>query len=129
MDDSPRAVAAFAGQVPALAVVVDVERHAELCEPADRGRGALDDELDDAAIVEAGAGDHRVLDMRLEAVARLQHRGDAALRPAGRALALQQHRDLEPLGEVERRGQPGGAGADDHHIVGVVISHPSRQSG
>ena len=33
-------------------------------------------------VVEPGAGGHRVVDMRLEAVARLEHRGDAALRAA-----------------------------------------------
>ena len=61
-----------------------------------RGRG-VDDMLDHFAVVEPGAGDHRVADMRFEAVAFLEHRGDAALRPAGRAFAqraLGDHRDL-----------------------------------
>ena len=75
-----------------------VERHAELGQPLDRRRRVLDDELDRRAVVEAGAGDHRVLDMAFERVARLEHRGDPALRPGGRAVgeaALGEHRDLE----------------------------------
>ena len=97
MDDAAVAVAALAGQVPAL-LAVRVERHAELGQPLDRRRRVLDDELDRGAVVEPGAGDHRVLDMALERVAGLEHRGDPALRPAGRALsALGQHRHLEAL--------------------------------
>ena len=38
-------------------------------------------------VVEPRAGDHRVVDMGLEAVAFLEHRGDPALRPARRAFA------------------------------------------
>ena len=86
MDDAAVAVAALAGQVPALAVRVAVEGHAELRQPGDRRRRMLDDELDRGAVVEPGAGDHRVLDMAFEGVAGLEHRRDPALRPAGRAL-------------------------------------------
>ena len=66
-----------------------------------------------------GAGDHRVLDMRLEAVAFLEHRGDPALGARRRAVAkraLGDHRDLVGLGEVERGGQPGRARADDEDV-------------
>ena len=86
------------------------------CDRAGRG---LDDMLDDLAVVEPGTGDHRVVDVRFEAVAFLEHRGDPALRPAGRAFterALGDHRDLAVLGEVERGGQPGRAGADDEDV-------------
>ena len=123
MDDPAVAVPALAGQVPALAVAVAGEGHAQLRQPRDRRRRVLDHELDRGAVVEAGAGDHRVLDMRLERVAGLEHRRDPALRPAGRALALGQHRHLEALREVERRRQPGRAGADDQDVV-VLASHP-----
>ena len=85
MDDAAVAVAALAGQVPGVAVGGDVERHAQLGQPLDRRRRVFDDELDGGAVVEPGAGDHRVLDMALERVAGLEHRGDPALRPAGRA--------------------------------------------
>ena len=77
---------------------------------------ALDDELDGGAVVEARPGDHRILDMGLEAVARLQHRRDPALRPACRPLAFEQHRHLEALGEIERRRQAGRARPDDQDI-------------
>ena len=82
-------------------------------------RRRADDMLDHRAVVEARAGDHRVVDMGVEAVAFLEHRGDPALRPVGRALAeraLGDHRDLARLGEVERRGQPGRARADDQDV-------------
>ena len=97
MDDAAVAVAALAGQVPGRSLVaVDVERHAELGQPLDRRRRILDDELDGRAVVEPGAGDHRVLDMALERVARLEHRGDPALRPAGRALGSRPWRAPPP---------------------------------
>ena len=108
MDDPAVAVPALAGQVPALGLA-GVERHAERRQPLDRGRRVVDDELDGRAVVEAGAGDHRVLDMALEGVARLQHRGDPALRPGGRALGkppLASTATLKRGGQVERRRQP-----------------------
>jgi hypothetical protein len=126
MDDTAAAVPAFAGQVPPLGVAG--EGHAERREPLDRRRRVLDDELDRGAVVEAGPGDHRVLDMRLERIAGLEHRGDAALSPAGRALALGQNRHLEALREVQRRRQPGRAGADDDDVEGLA-SHRSRWPG
>ena len=97
----------------------DVERHAELRQPLDRRRRAFDDELDGRPVVEPGAGDHRVLDMAVERVARLEHRRHPALRPGGRAFvepALGEHHHLEAAGEVDRRGQPGRAGADDQDV-------------
>ena len=77
---------------------------------------ARDDMLDHFAAVEPGAGDHRVADMGFEAVAFLEHRGDPALRPAGRAFAeraLGDHPDLQSGREGQRRGQPRRARADD----------------
>src|SRR5690242_14067793 len=83
MDDAPMAVAAFASQVQRT--ILGREGHAQLDQMLDGARRGLDDMLDDAAVVEAGAGDHRVVDVRFEAVAFLEHRGDTALRAgAGR---------------------------------------------
>ena len=128
MDDPAVAVAALAGQVPAIAAAVGVERHAQVREPRDRRRRVADDQLDRIAVVEPRAGDHRVLDMAFERVARLEHRRDPALRPAGRTLPLGEHRHLEALREVERRGQPGRAGADHDHVE-LALSHPCRWPG
>ena len=117
MDDAAVAVPALAGQVQRA--VLAGERHAELDQMLDRARRRFDDMLDDLAVVEARAGDHRVVDMRFEAVAFLEHRGDPALRPARRAFAeraLGDHRDLVRLGEVERRRQPRRARADDEDV-------------
>ena len=119
MDDAAVAVPALAGQVQRA--VLAGERHAELDQARDRARRRFDDMLDHRAVVEPGAGDHRVVDVRFEAVAFLEHRGDPALRPARRAFAeraLGDHRDLVRLGKVERRRQPGRARADDEDVGG-----------
>ncbi len=87
MDDPPVAVPALASQMPAVSVVVEVERHPEIGQPRDRRRRSADDMLDHRAVVQARPGDHRVLDMRVEAVAFLEHRGDPALGPFGRPAA------------------------------------------
>ena len=119
VDDAAVAVTAFTRQMPAFSRVVEIERDAKFGEPRDRGGGAADDMLDHGEVVEAGARDHRVADMILKTVARLKHRGDPALCPFGRAaakLALGEHRNALGRGQVERGGQPGGAGADDQHV-------------
>ena len=56
-------------------------------EVVDLARGLADDQLDDVAVAQAGAGDERVLDVVLEAVLRRQHAGDAALGVGAVALA------------------------------------------
>ena len=87
----------------------------------DRARRRLDDMLDDASVVEPRAGDHRIVDVRLEAVAFVEHRGDPALRASRRAFAqsaLGDHRDRVRFGEVERRRQPSRARADDEDVGG-----------
>lgn len=121
MDDAAVAVPALARQVPALAeFLAAVEGDAEGGEPLDRGGGFGDNELDRGAVVEARACHHRVVDMRLETVAGVEHRGDAALRPVGGATvqrALGQHQHLAVLRQIDRGGKPGSAGADDDDIV------------
>jgi hypothetical protein len=102
------------------------KRHAQFTQPRDRGGRLRHHELDDRAIVQPRARDHRILDMVLERVARLQHRRDAALRPCGGPFvqrALGEHGDAEPLGERQRRGQPRRSGADDQDVAVVVFGH------
>ncbi len=134
MGDAAMAVAALAGQMEAAAAGVavaavrlaDVERHADRGKPVDRGGGVLGDEVDGGAVVQATAGDHRVLDMAFERVAGFEHRGDAALRPGGRAVgdvAFRQDDDAEAVGEAERRRQPGGARTDDDDVVLAGLAH------
>ena len=123
VDDPAVAVPALARQVPALADAL-VEGHAELGQPFDRRRRVLDHELHGGAVIEARARDHRVLDMLLEAVAFFEHGGDAALRPGGRSArdrALGEHAHPEAVGQVDRRRQPGRAGADDEHVEVVRV--------
>ena len=96
MDDAAVAVAAFAGQVPAIRHgFAGVERHAQRCQPIDGGAGIGGDIFHRGAVVEPSAGDHRVFNMRGHGVARIQHSRDSALRPGGRTIgeiALGQHR-------------------------------------
>src|SRR5690606_21950644 len=97
-----------------------VEGYAELAQSVDRRGCPLDHELDRLAPVEAGAGDHRVADVVLEGVAGVENRGDPALGPGGRAAgerAFRQDQHLEPGRQRERRGKPGGAGADEEDVV------------
>ena len=118
VDDAAVRMAALARQVQRVAF--GRERDAELLEAGDGGGRALHHHFDDATVVEAGAGDHRVVDMAGKGVARLQHGRDAALRPGGRALvqrALGEHRHAEALGEIERRRQSRRARADDEDVA------------
>src|SRR5206468_12702443 len=57
------------------------EWHAQVNQVPDRSGGGFDDMLNDAEIVQTSASDHRVIHMRIEAVAFLEHRSNAALRP------------------------------------------------
>jgi hypothetical protein len=127
MDDPAVAVPALAGQMERLAL--GRERDAELHQPRDRSRRLADDIFDDPAVVEPGAGDHRVVDVRLERVAFFQHGGDSALRPVGRAFAdraLGDHSDLPLPGEVQRRGEPRRPGADDEDVEVAAHSSATR---
>src|SRR5207253_6348443 len=117
VDDPPVAVPTFAGQVqrPILAG----ERDPKFDQMPDGARCLFDDMLDHLEVVEPGAGDHRVVDVGFETVAFLEDGGDAALGPGARAIAERafgDDRDLARLGQVERRGQPRRARADDEDV-------------
>ncbi len=126
MDDAAVTVPAFARKVPAFAkgvaaILAGVEGHAERREPLDRGGRFGHDEFHRRAIVEARAGDHRVVDMRLETVTRVEYSSNAALRPVGRPAverALGQHQHLAILREVDGCRQSGGARTDDDDVMG-----------
>ena len=90
-------------------------------EPLDCGGRFGHDEFHRLAIVETRAGDHRVVDMRLETVTRVEYGSDAALRPVGRPAverALGQHQHLAILREVDGGRQSGGARTDDDDVMG-----------
>ena len=87
VDDAAVAVAAFARQVVAGAVVrIAGERHALLDQPFDRGPAVLHDEAGGLFVAQPGAGDQGVADVRLDRVVVRQHGGDAALRPVAGAV-------------------------------------------
>ena len=130
MDDAAVRMPAFAREVQRTFVtvaVVMVEGHAEPDQPLDRQRRVLDHEFDRFAPVEPAAGDHRVADVILEGVARIEHRGDSALRPGGGPCverALGQHQHTAPFGKHQRGGESGGARTDDKHVRAHALKIP-----
>ena len=117
MDDPPVAMATFARQMERA--ILACERHAEIDQPCDCVRRMFDDMLDDFAIIQARSGDHRIVDVRVEAITFLEHRGDSALSASARAVAeraLCDHRDLALFGEIEGSGETRRAGPDDQYI-------------
>ena len=129
MDDPAVRMAALAGEVERVGVAV--ERHAQFAQPVDRGGRAFDHELHRLAIVQPRARHHRVANVIVEGVARIEHRGDPALRPGGRSAgqrALGQHQHLARFGQRQRRGQPRRARADDQHVMRlshcILSRHP-----
>ncbi|MCY1286104.1 hypothetical protein D9M68_372120 [compost metagenome] len=140
VDDAPVAVAAFAGQVVFEAAVLGRgllfpgEGHALVDQPLDGFAAVLDGEAHGVLAAQAGAGVEGVLDVRLDGVGIVQHGGDAALGPVGRAVgqvALAQHRDAQVRGQGEGEGQAGSPAADDQDVVLVVLVHAGapRKSG
>src|SRR6185436_4412144 len=98
----------------------DVEVRAEGDQVADAVGALAHDRLDDVAVAEAGAGDERVLGMRLEAVLRAPDRGDSTLRVLAGALGqavLRDDHDGPVRRAFERTREPGDAAADDEDLA------------
>ena len=118
MDDPAMRMPAFTGEVQVI--LFAVERDPQFAQAVDRGGGALDHEFDRFAVVEPRAGNHRVANVVVEGIARIEHRGDAALRPCGGATvepALGEDQDLLGFGQRERGGETGGARTDHEDVV------------
>ena len=105
------------------AVLVDVEDRAERDQLVDAARALVDQHADGVGVAQPGAGRERVGQVEVGGVgvAAAEHRGHAALRPAGRRLVqlgLGQHADPHAvrLGRPHRRGQPGHAGAEHEQV-------------
>ena len=117
VDDAAVAVAAFAGQVESA--ILAGERNAEVDQPGDGGGRMLHHMLDDLAVVEPRPGDHRIVDVRFEAVAFLEYGGDPTLGPGAGAVAersLGDHRDPVMLRKVQRRGEAGRPRSDNEDV-------------
>ena len=83
VDDAPMAVAALAGEVQlVLVVVVAGEGHALGDQPFDRLAAALDHEAHRVVVAQARPGDVGVADVVFERVRAVQDGGDAPLGPA-----------------------------------------------
>ncbi len=128
VNDPPMAMAAFARQVKAeFGGIVFGERHALLDQPFDRRAPVLDDEARGRFVAQAAAGDQRVADMVFDAVRRIQHGGDAALRPVARAFG---HRyawrsprpAASPPDSVRRSDLPGRYRQSPHRNSSACVS-------
>src|SRR5207249_5528914 len=81
------------------------------------------------AVAEPVAGGERVGDVRLEAILRAPHRGDAALRVAAVALGepvLGDQHDVPHARALERAGETGDAAAEDQEVA--LDRHAARAS-
>jgi len=83
-------------------------------------RTFFDDKPDGLLIAKPDTDDFGVLDMRLNRIQRLQHRGDAALRPPGirslRSLFRNEQDFRTLLCRGNRRTKPGDTCTDDQYI-------------
>ncbi len=87
MNDAALAMAAFAGQMePQLCGCVWCKRYALRNQPFDGFSSMLYDKPCRAVVAQVSAGDQRIGDVLLMAVARIKHRGDTALGPIAGAV-------------------------------------------
>jgi hypothetical protein len=95
------------------------ERHALADQPLDAFPAVFDDLAGDFRVVQAGAGDECVLDMRFDVVGRRKHRGNAALGVVAGAfdqLFLGDEPDPLAVGNVQGEGQAGQPAANDQDV-------------
>src|SRR5205085_10140349 len=88
----------------------------------------FDDELDDAAVAEAGAGFDRIRRMRLRRIVGIPNGGDAALRPVRIGILerpLREKSDLSVFCGFKCERHAGDAAAYDEEIV---VAHRSARS-
>ena len=131
VQDAPLRVPALAPEVVLVVVGVaaQVEVRAQGDEIAHPVRALAHHHLDRVAVAEPVAGGERVGDVRLEAVLRAPHRGDAALRVAAVALGepvLGDQRDVPGARALERAGEAGDAAAEHQEVA--LDGHGARAS-
>jgi hypothetical protein len=96
-----------------------IERHAQPGQTLNRQRRAFDHIFNGFLSVQPRPGDHRIADVIFKRIARIQHRGDAALCPCRRTAGqrpLGQHQHLEALCKGKRRRQTSSTRTDHDHI-------------
>ena len=79
MNNPPVTMSAFPREVEDFRFLV--ERDAHIFQPFDRGRCIFNHKFNRLAAIQAGTGDHRVVDMIFKRVASVEHRSNSALRP------------------------------------------------
>ena len=126
VNDAPMAVTAFTGQVEIAFLRASGKRHPALNQPTNRMRAALHGEAHSALIAQACARDQGVLHMRVDGVARRQHRRNPALGVVRAALfqgTFCDHRALNvSFGEAQGGSQAGRAATYDQNAR-VVLHH------
>ena len=124
VEDARVTVPALSGE-QVLATVVAVEHGAERDQFVDASRTLVDENADGFEVAEAGASVERVRQMEVGRIGvSAEHRGDAALGPAGRRLlqlALGEHADPHAVdvGGPYRGREACDAGAEDEQIERV----------
>ena len=132
VDDAPVAVAALAGQVELEAAFIDAglfvtgKRHALVDQPLDRLATVLDRIAHRVFMTQPAAGIERILHVGLYRVGVVEHGGNTALCPEGRAvgqLAFAQYGDAQVRRQVQGQAQAGGTAADHQNVMLELLAH------
>src|SRR5262245_57425483 len=121
MDDAAMTVSPFTSQ--SELAFFQIEMRAPIDQRLDLFRRFADHALNDIAMAQAASGRQRIFDVVFKAIFRRQDTGDAALRIVGVALldlVFGDDKDIERLGNLERRPQTGYAGANDENVSEYV---------
>ena len=103
-------------QIAPFIIVIAIERYAQLAQPVDRIRCALNHEFHCLAIVQARACDHGIAHMVFKCVTGVQYSSNSALCPGSRASGerpLGQYQHPLMLCQSKRCGKSGRAGTNN----------------
>jgi len=127
MNDSSSAVTTFSGEVQGEPFLAAAELRPEVHQLFDAPGPIADDHLDDFTVGQPTARADGIVDVGLERVGWVEHRGDAALGPVGRgvrAAPLRDHHYTAVTCRFEREAQPSHS-ATQHQVV-TFRSHGQR---
>jgi hypothetical protein len=130
MDDAPGAVTALAGQM--VAAFVTRKRHALFNQPVDSAPTVFDHEASGARVIQESTRGDRVANVGFDRIAVVEHRGNAALRPARGAIfegALADQCHLACFGQPQGCGLSSQATANDENVEAKRHGGASCQQG
>ena len=126
VDNPAMAMAAFAGEVVVLAIVLPGELHAGVDQPFDAFLAVFHGKADRILVAQTAARVEGVLYVILHGIGIVQNRSDASLGPEGGARAdigFADDANPQVLRKIQRNGKAGSAAADDQNIVFVGLWH------